>query len=80
MQKFTSLWRHFIKELTAIQNIKKSDLAVFQSAPYPRICRTLDDILKQFLHILFLIYPKNKGNGWDLLFEKNHSDLTSNII
>ena len=80
MQKFTPLWCRFIKKWAEIQNIKKSDLAVFQSAPYPRICRTLISILKQFLHILLLIYPKNKGNGWDLLFEKFQSDLTSNII
>ena len=80
MQKFTPLWRRFIKECAEIQNIKKYDLAVFQSAPYPRICCTLLGILKQFLLILLLIYPKNKENGWDLLFEKFQSDLTSNII
>ena len=80
MQKFTSLWRRFIKEWAEIQNIKKSDLAVFQSAPYPRICRMLIGFLRQLLHILLLKYPKNKGNGWDLLFEKFQSDLTSNII
>ena len=80
MQKFTPLWRRFIKEWAEIQKIKKTDLADFQSAPYPRICRSLIGILKQFLHILLLIYPKNKGNRWDLLFEKFQSDLTSNII
>ena len=80
MQKFTPSWCRFIKGLAAIQKIKKSDLAVFQSAPYPRIRRILIDILKQFLHILFLIYPKNKGNGCDLLFEKWHSVFTLNIL
>ena len=60
-------------------NIKKSDLAIFQSAPYPRIRRMLINILKQFLPILFLIDPKNKVNGCALLFEKFHSDLTLNI-
>ena len=41
MQKFTPLWRRFMKKWAEIENIKKSDIAVFQSAPYPRICRTL---------------------------------------
>ena len=70
----------FYKGIDSDSKHEKSDLAVFQSAPYPRICRMLIDILKQFLHILFLIYPKNKGNECDLLFENLHSDLTLNIL
>ena len=70
----------FYKEIGSDSKHQKNDLAVFQSAPYPRICRMLIDILKQFMHILILIYPKNKGNGCDLLFEKFHSDLTLNIL
>ena len=81
MQKFTPLFCRFIKELAAISNIKKkSDLAIFQSAPYPRIRRMLIDILKQFLPIFFLIDLKNKVNGCALLFEKFHCDLTLNIL
>ena len=39
-----------------------------------RICRILIDILKAILAYFFLIYQKNKENGWDLLFRKFHSD------
>ena len=54
MQNFTPLWRRFIKEWAEIQNIKKSDLADFQSAPYPRICRSLIGILKKNLTYSFI--------------------------
>ena len=41
----------------------------------------LIDILKQSSCILFsLSIQKNKGNGWDLLFENFHGELTSNIL
>ena len=70
----------FHKGIDSDSKYQKIDLAVFQSAPYPRICHMLIDILKQFLNILFLIHPKNKGNGCDLLFEKLHSDLTLTIL
>ena len=65
----------FYKGIDSDSKHQKSDLAVFQSAPYPRICRMLIDMLKQFLHILVLIRPKNNGNGCELLFEKLHSEL-----